>query len=83
MYENWTDTSNGELLESCTIITREAYLTLNHIHPRMPVILPVDNYQDWLEAKTDDFPMIAEQDLNVYSIDSPDGSKTNNYEFSF
>ena len=83
LYENWTDTSSGELLESCTIITREAYPTLNHIHPRMPVILPSDNYQDWLDAKTDDFPMIDEKDLNFYPTDSPNGSTKNNYEFNF
>jgi len=60
LYENWTDNKTGEVVESCTIITRESYPKLNHIHPRMPVILPSDNYQDWLEAKTDEFPMISE-----------------------
>lgn len=83
LYENWKDNINGEIFESCTIITREAYPSINHIHPRMPVILPSDYYQDWLEAKTNEFPMIAEKDLNFYSIDSPDDSPKNNYEFNF
>lgn len=83
LYEHWTDTSSGESLESCTIITREAYPQLNHLHPRMPVILPSDSYDDWLNAKTPDFPMIAEDHLKFYSTESPDSSKNKNYAFDF
>ncbi len=82
LYENWTDTSSGELLESCTIITRDAYPTINHIHARMPVILPPEYYQLWLKAAIDDFPMIEEQELDFYPIANAVGSPQNNYEFN-
>ena len=81
LYENWTDPSTGELLESCTIITRDAYPSINHIHARMPVILPKEYYQLWLKEAIDDFPMIEEQELNFYPIDKAVGSPQNNYEF--
>lgn len=82
LYEHWTDTNSGELLESCTIITREAFPTINHIHARMPVILPPEYYQLWLKAAIDDFPMIEEQELDFYPIANDVGSPQNNYEFN-
>jgi putative SOS response-associated peptidase YedK len=83
LYEHWTDSNTGELLQSCTVITREAYPSINHIHPRMPVILPVDSYQAWLDAESDDFPMIKEDCLYFYPVDKGPGSTNNNYELNF
>ncbi len=83
LYEHWTDKSSGEVLQSCTIITREAYPAINHIHPRMPVILPSEYYQAWLDAEIDDFPMIEEDNLKFYPVDSGLGSTNNNYELNF
>ena len=81
LYEHWTDTNCGELLESCTIITRDAYPKVEHIHARMPVILPPEYYQLWLKAAIDDFPMI-EEELDFYPVAKEVGSPQNNYEFN-
>jgi len=81
LYENWTDTQSGELIESCTIITRDAYPTLNNIHSRMPVILPSEYYQLWLKGAIDDFPMIDEEELDFYPISKAVGSPSNDYAF--
>ena len=83
LYEHWTDINSGEILESCAVITREAYTSIHHIHPRMPIILPSDSYQTWLNAETDEFLMIEENDLDFYPVDKGLGSSNNNYELKF
>ena len=83
IYENWTDNSTGEMIQSCTVITREAYSKIHHIHPRMPIILPKDHYQAWLDSEIEDFPMITEDKLNFFPLKDGLGSKSNNYEFIF
>ena len=68
LYEDWTDTKTGELIESCTIITREAHRKISQIHDRMPVILPDDFYYNWLDCELDDFPTSLMNELNYYPI---------------
>ncbi|WP_394829719.1 SOS response-associated peptidase [Pendulispora albinea] len=50
-----TVTDQGEVLESCTIITQPALGPLVEIHDRMPVLVPPAHFGTWLdpEAKTD------------------------------
>lgn len=81
LYEHWTDNHTGELVESCTIITREAYPKLNHIHSRMPIMLPSEYYLLWLKGGVKDFPTIEEQELDFYPISKAVGSPDNNIEF--
>jgi putative SOS response-associated peptidase YedK len=50
----WRDPRDpeGPLLRSCAIITTAANAVIQHIHPRMPVILdPVDE-EEWLDPST-------------------------------
>jgi len=47
LWERWTAT-NGASLESCTIITTTANEMISDLHHRMPVILPPENYGEWL-----------------------------------
>lgn len=54
LWENWVDKQTGDELESCTIITTEANETVKQIHERMPIILKVENYEEWLDAKVKD-----------------------------
>ncbi|MCL4108012.1 UNVERIFIED_CONTAM: hypothetical protein GTU68_017040 [Idotea baltica] len=82
LYEHWTDPESGALLTSCTVITRDAFPEIKHIHTRMPVILPPEYYQLWLKEATEDFPMIEEEELDFYAIDKAVGSPKNNYEFA-
>jgi putative SOS response-associated peptidase YedK len=44
----------GETVESCTILTGEANELLREIHDRMPVILPPDAYEQWLDLRVTD-----------------------------
>jgi putative SOS response-associated peptidase YedK len=51
LWEHWRDGEGGEDLETCTILTTEAHPSIAeiHPHPRMPVILPSDDYAAWLD----------------------------------
>lgn len=40
---------DGSLLESCAILTMDAWPAIAGIHPRMPVILPADHQAPWLD----------------------------------
>ncbi len=47
LWDSWRDTS-GDTIQSCTIITTEANSLLRPIHHRMPVILPPELEDFWL-----------------------------------
>ncbi len=81
LFENWTDTKTGELIESCTIITKDSYEKISHIHNRMPVVLPEELYREWLSCKLIDFPATAMNQLDYYPISNDVGSPKNDYYF--
>ncbi len=50
LWDRWTD-PQGQLIESCTILTTTANPLLADLHDRMPVILQPDDYDSWLDIK--------------------------------
>jgi putative SOS response-associated peptidase YedK len=48
LWERWHD-PQGEVVESCTVITTQANALLSDLHHRMPVILDPGHYADWLD----------------------------------
>jgi len=48
LWDSWQD-SDDNLLRSCTIVTTAANDLMQPIHHRMPVILPKENWSQWLE----------------------------------
>ena len=48
LWESWQGPDHT-LVESCTIITTEANSLMRPIHDRMPVILPSECHQRWLD----------------------------------
>lgn len=48
LWERWRG-SDGETLDSCTILTTEANEVLRPVHDRMPVILHHKDYELWLD----------------------------------
>ncbi len=48
LWERWVKSPDGVPVESCTIITTAANRLLRPLHNRMPVILPSDDYAEWL-----------------------------------
>ena len=53
LWETWKS-SEGEVIESCTILTTAANRLVAPLHDRMPVILSPDEYRTWLERTTTD-----------------------------
>lgn len=51
LWEYWTSCGGDELF-STTIITCQANALIAEIHPRMPVILPEDDFWDWIKPGT-------------------------------
>jgi len=54
LWEHWTNPEDGEVIESCTIVTTEANALMRTLHDRMPVILPPADYDRWLDPATQD-----------------------------
>jgi putative SOS response-associated peptidase YedK len=53
LYERWRS-ADGEILDSCTIITTAANDRLRPVHDRMPLIVPAPHYARWLDPTVDD-----------------------------
>ena len=53
LYERWLS-PEGEPLDTCTILTTDANALLAHLHDRMPVIVPPDAYEAWLDPANPD-----------------------------
>ncbi|CAB4339659.1 MAG: DUF159 family protein [Actinobacteria bacterium] len=59
---------NGEVFETASIITQEAQGELATIHSRMPVFMPHDRWEQWLDPKNKD----VEHLRNLMVVDSPE-----------
>lgn len=53
LWEHW-EGEDGKVVESCTIITTDANNLLQPIHDRMPAIIPIDQYANWLNPINND-----------------------------
>ena len=53
LYERWLS-PDGEVVDTCSIITTNACDSLRHVHDRMPVIVPGADYARWLDHANDD-----------------------------
>jgi putative SOS response-associated peptidase YedK len=61
LWETWWDKENqGESYRSCNIITRNASVSLKHIHDRMPAVLHPDIYDAWLDHENHDSDHLME-----------------------
>ena len=59
LWESWRPPgSDGDGLESCSLITTEANELQSQIHDRMPVILDEADYDTWLDPTVDDREML-------------------------
>jgi len=51
LWASWRDPETGERVASCTIVTTEPNQLLADIHDRMPVVLPADSWDPWLDRE--------------------------------
>ena len=64
LWDRWQG-PEGTSLETCTVIVTEANDVVRPIHDRMPVIIPADRYDQWLDPGTTD-PMKLAPMLQTY-----------------
>jgi putative SOS response-associated peptidase YedK len=50
LWETWQST-DGQKIQTCTVITTEPNALMQPIHNRMPVILPPETYATWLDSE--------------------------------
>src|SRR5262249_36732077 len=73
LWERW---DKGEKpVESCTVLTTEANELMQPIHERMPVIVPADQYDVWLDPRFQDSEKVGmllrpypSQDMLAYRV---------------
>lgn len=53
LYERWLS-PEGEVLDTCTIVTTSACEALRSVHDRMPAIIPPADYARWLDGSRHD-----------------------------
>jgi putative SOS response-associated peptidase YedK len=75
LWETWTG-PNGEEVDTATIVTTTANRTLAHIHGRMPVFVPKDAFDLWLDCAT------VEADATTALIRPADDALLEAYEIS-
>jgi putative SOS response-associated peptidase YedK len=51
LWDSWED--NGRRIETCTILTCDANQVMQHLHPRMPVVIQPERYDAWLDPATE------------------------------
>ncbi|MGD7034606.1 SOS response-associated peptidase [Methylotuvimicrobium buryatense] len=57
LWEHWEN--GNETIYSCTIITCPALAPVSDIHERMPVIINLENYGDWLDKRKFETEVLA------------------------
>jgi putative SOS response-associated peptidase YedK len=53
LYERWRG-DDGEILDTCTIVTTPANASLAPVHDRMPLVVPREHYARWLDPAQSD-----------------------------
>ena len=60
LWERWRNPATDESIESCCIVTCDTNELTAKFHDRMPVILPPDNYDLWLDPGFKDVKELSE-----------------------
>ncbi|WP_413163593.1 SOS response-associated peptidase [Capilliphycus salinus ALCB114379] len=74
LWERWKSPENEEII-SCTILTTEANNEVRSIHHRQPIIIPENNYSQWLDPQLTEpqeiLPLLTSQPpLNYYPVNA-------------
>jgi putative SOS response-associated peptidase YedK len=58
LWDRWVSPEDGEVIQSCSIIVREAGEFTRPLHHRMPVIVPPEKFSTWLGEGGNDMPAV-------------------------
>ena len=87
LWSIWKDPADAEQrwLHSATVITTEANIDMSVVHNRMPVLVPPDRWEEWLdpgnadiESLSDLFTARNEGILRLYHVSTDVNSVRNN-----
>jgi putative SOS response-associated peptidase YedK len=59
LWDRWRS-PDGEIIESCTVLTTGPNSVVADLHDRMPVIVPGEKYDLWLDPDVNDFEAIRD-----------------------
>jgi len=80
LWDTWEN--DGEIMESCTIVTTTANSFMEPIHKRMPVILTDEDHADWLDASNENPEHLLKQfpseKMQSWAVSSRVGNPRNN-----
>jgi putative SOS response-associated peptidase YedK len=82
LWESWKS-PDGNIVESCTVITTPANKLIRGIHDRMPVILLPEDYETWLQDSTPEqilqqlFAPFPADKMEMYRVSSEVNSPKN------
>jgi len=83
LWEHW-ENNQGNVIESCTILTQEANQQISEVHNRMPVIIDPQNFSPWLDPENHDTDQLQSM-LNMLDYPkmalTPVSTKVNNPRF--
>jgi len=71
LWETWR-APDGDEVRSCTIVTTEANAVVGEVHDRMPVILPVEVRDEWLDPERRE-PATLQELLRPYPAEEMEG----------
>lgn len=68
LWEHW-QAPDGQVVESCTIVTVDANALIAALHDRMPLIVAPEDYDAWLAAESKELPhAVAAGDMRYYPV---------------
>jgi putative SOS response-associated peptidase YedK len=83
LWEHW-QASDGEVIESCTLLTTEANQLMQTIHDRMPVILQPKDYDLWLDPNVQNSDLLqpllrpySAEEMTTYPVSTKVNKPTN------
>lgn len=59
LWESW-ESEEGEVIDSAVILTTRPNERVREIHDRMPVIIPADGYERWLDPEIQKFDQVSD-----------------------
>ncbi len=84
LWESWK-APDGQIVNSCSILTTAPNALMEKIHDRMPVILPKQDEQMWLDPRIEDIELLKSllkpyraTDMEVYRVSEEVNSPKNN-----
>jgi putative SOS response-associated peptidase YedK len=65
LWDAWRPPDEDEKVESCAVLTTRSAGAIRELHDRMPLVLPANEWNTWLDGSAEDAATLLEQDKDV------------------